>query len=143
MDSPAPLAALAARLVGLWHAVPDRDGGIVTYMRFLEDLRYVGVFNGYVKVADEPMKLRWQWMRVWMVLEPNSILLCSGKRGGSTWTRTFYFEGECLIIDVTTCQIEAEPAVKRKLYRCHRIAVQDLPEGAEEEFNKAMARPWL
>jgi hypothetical protein len=78
-----------------------------------------------------------------MVLEPNSVLRCSYKLGGYTWIRTFYFEGECLIIDVTTCQIEAEPAVKRKLYRCHRIAVQDLPAGAEEEFNKAMARPWL
>ncbi len=139
MDSPVPVDPLAARLVGLWHAVPDRDGGIVTYIRFLEDLRYIGVFK------REPVSIKWPWdtMRIWMVLEPNSVLRCSYKLGGYTWIRTFYFEGECLIIDVTTCQIEAEPAVKRKLYRCHRIAVQDLPEGAEEEFNKAMARPWL
>ena len=135
--------ALAARLVGLWHGVADWDEDNVTYMRILEDLRYIGVFNGHVKVQDEPMKLRWQWMRVWMVLEPNSVLRCSYKLGGSTWIRTFYFEGECLIIDVTTYQIEAEPALERKLYRCHRIAVQDLPEGVEEEFDKAMAKPWL
>lgn len=139
MDSPAPLDALAARLVGLWRAEPDWGGDLIHYIRFLEDLRYIGVFK------REPVSIKWPWdtMRIWMVLEPNSVLRCSYKLGGYTWIRTFYFEGECLIIDVTTCQIEAEPAVKRKLYRCHRIAVQDLPEGAEEEFNKAMARPWL
>ena len=57
--------------------------------------------------------------------------------------RTFFYEGECLMFDVTSIMIEAEPALERKLYRCHRIAVQDLPEGVEEVFSKAMARPWL
>lgn len=143
MPSQDPLAPLAARLVGLWHGVPEGEWGMVNYIQWLEDLRYIGVFNGHVRVADEPMKVRWQWMRIWMELEPNSVLRCSAKRGGSTWIRTFYFEGECLILDVTTPHIEKEPVVERKLYRCHRIAVHDLPDGVEEQFIKAMARPWL
>ena len=130
---------LAARLVGIWHAVAEWDESNVVYMRILEDLRYIGVFK------TQPVSAKWPWqsMRVWMVLEPNSVLRCSYRRGGSPMMRTFFYEGECLMFDVTSIMIEAEPALERKLYRCHRIAVQDLPEGVEEEFRKAMARPWL
>lgn len=139
MDSSPHLDPLAARLVGLWRAEPDWEGGFIHDIRFLEDLRYIGVFK------REPASIRWPWdtMRIWMVPEPNSVLRCRYKLGGSTWTRTFYFEGECLIIDVTTYQIEEKSAFERKLYRCHRIAVQDLPEGVEEQFSQAMAKEWI
>ena len=143
MDSPAPVDTLAARLVGLWHAVPDWDGGIATYIRFLEDLRFIAIFNGYVQIRNFPMKRLWQTWRIWMELEPNSVVRCRDERDGSSWTRIFYFEGECLIIGTATHETEAFPTFGRKLFHCHRIAVQDLPEGVEEQFSQAMAKEWI
>ncbi len=135
MDS---MEALASRLVGTWHAVAEWDESNVVYMRILEDLRYIGVFE------RQPVSAKWPWqsMCVWMLLEPNSVLRCSYRRGGSPMMRTFFFESDCFMLDVTSITIEEAPALERKLYRCRPIAVQDLPDGVEEEFSRAMAQEW-
>ena len=134
--------SITSSLVGLWYAVSEIDGGTDQYICILEDLRYIGVFNGYIRVGDAPMKWLWQTARIWMELEADSVVRCRYKRGGSSWTRLFYFEGEWLIIATTIPQIETEASSRQKVCRCCRITVQDLPAGVEEVFSKAMARPW-
>jgi hypothetical protein len=134
---------LVARLVGLWRAVPDWKGGMVTYLRFLEDLRLIAIFTSYVQIRNFPMKWLWQTWRGGIELEPNSVVRCHHESGGSSWTRIYYFEGERLVIATTIQETEGPPTLGWKLYHCDRIAVQDLPEGVEAEFDKAMARPWL
>lgn len=129
----------AHRLVGTWHAVPEFDGTDECYMRILEDLRYIGVFKRW----PESEKWPWQSMQVWMVLEPDAVLRCSYKRGGAPMIRTFFFDGECFMLDVTSPMLEEEPALERKLYRCHPTAIEELPAGVEEEFARSMAKPWL
>ena len=142
MDPSTLLDPHAARLVGLWHVVAEWDQEIVEYIRWLEDLRCISVLNSLVPVKDKPMKIRWTFMRTWKELEPNSVLRCRYMLGGSNWIRTFHFEGETLIIDVTQPPIEGELLPERKLFRCHRIAVPHLPEGVEDMFNRAMAKEW-
>ncbi len=139
----APLDPLAARLVGLWRAEPDWKGGMVTYFRFLEDLRFIAIFNGYVQIRNFPMKWIWQTWRGGMEMEPNSVVRCHPESGGSSWTRIFYFEGECLVIAIATHETEAAPTLGWRLYHCDRIAVNDLPEGVEEKFSEAMAKEWV
>ena len=132
--------SITSRLVGTWHAVPNFDG-MVVYFRLLDDLRYIGASYVTEKVHGRERQ-RWMGMRVWMVMESDSVLRCSYKIGGSTWTRGIHFEGECLILDGTCPATAEEPESARLFYRCHRIAEEDLPEGVEEVFDKVMAKEW-
>jgi len=115
--------------------MPDWEEGNVVYMRILEDLRYIGVFERL------PVSEKWPWQSlcVWM----DSVLRCSYKLGGFPMIRTFFFEGEGLMFDVTNHEIKDGPVAERKLYRCRPISVKDLPEGLEEQFSRAVAKEWI
>ena len=132
--------SITSRLVGTWHAVPNIEIDS-SYLRIYDDLRSIGVFAR--PENDMFSKLTpWQSMRVRLVLESDTVLQCSGKIGGSTWTRGIHFEGECLILDGTQPVTAEEPEPPRQFYRCYRIAVDDLPEGVEEVFDREMAKEW-
>ena len=78
----------------------------------------------------------------WWSMNGNMAIAQIYKIGGSTWTRGIHFEGECLILDGTQPVTAEEPEPPRQFYRCYRIAVDDLPEGVEEVFDREMAKEW-
>ena len=134
-----PLQALAARLVGTWYSVVVSDKGESGYFRFLEDLRYVGI-----QPLEPPLgRQHYCGFRLWCELESESVLRMRFYKDRPGSVRDLHFEGEILVLQYTFPLKEGETEPQKHVWCCHRLLEEEIPEWFEEQYRKAMARPWL
>ncbi len=134
-----PLQALAARLVGTWRSVLVSGEGDISYFRFLEDLRFIGI----VKLEPPIGRQHYGEFRLWCELESESILRMTFYKNRPGSVRDVHFEGEILVLRHTLALKEGETGPRKNVWHCHRLTDEQIPEWFEQEFNKAMAKPWL
>ena len=134
-----PLQALAARLVGTWHAVRVSDEIESSYFRMLEDLRFVGILP---MVPPNPRR-PYVDMRLWGSLESESVLRLKPKQNSEGLTRDMHFDQYILVLGSTGKQKEGQTEPGKMVWRCHRVTEEETPGWFEEQFEKAMVRPWL
>lgn len=85
---------LAARLVGTWRSVLVSGEGDISYFRFLEDLRFIGI----VKLEPPIGRQHYGEFRLWCELESESILRMTFYKGRPGSVRDVHFEGETLVL---------------------------------------------
>ncbi len=136
------MESIASRLVGTWIAVPDFEGQESSYMRFFADLRFIVIIKRWPVSEKRP----WQAVRYFAELESESMLSSYWKttssRLSSRLFRKFHFEGDTLIIDVTTHDKSEKPGAVRKCFHCVKVEPEGLPDGVEAEFARATELPW-
>ena len=134
-----PLQALAARLVGTWRSVLVSDKEQSACVRFMDDLRYVGIQH-FTPPIHRQHFVEW---RMWCELESESVLRMTYYKNKPGSLRTLHFEGEILVLQYTFPLKEGETEPQKPVWHCHRLTDEEIPEWFEEEYRKAMARPWL
>lgn len=135
----ATMEALAARLVGTWYAVLVSDKGERRYFRFLEDLRFIEIVK-----LDPPLgRQHYFQSRLWCELESESVLRMRFYKNRAGDVRSLHFQGEILVLQYTFPLKEGETEPQKHVWHCHRQTDEEIPEWFEEQFQKAMAKPWL
>ena len=132
------MEALASRLVGTWRSVLVSGEGDISYFRFLEDLRFIGI----VKLEPPIGRQHYGEFRLWCELESESILRMTFYKDRPGSVRDVHFEGEILVLQHTLALKEGEPGPRKNVWHCHWLTGEEIPEWFEEEFQKAMAKPW-
>jgi hypothetical protein len=130
--------ALASRLVGTWHSVLISEEASESHFRFLEDLRFVSIFPWEPPHPHHP----YADMRLWCELESESVLRMRFYKESEGTVRHLHFEGETMVLQLTLKTTEGETEPRKMVWRCHRLNDEEIPEWFEEEFQKAMAKPW-
>jgi len=80
---------------------------------------------------------------MWCALESESVLRMTSYKDkpGTLWT--LHFEGKMLVLQYTFSLKEGETEAQKNVWHCHRLTAEEIPGWFEEQFQKAMARPWL
>ena len=133
-----PLQSLATRLVGTWCSVVVSDKKESACIRFLEDLRYAGIQRLEPPLGRQHFV---EW-RMWCELESESVLRMRFYKDSPGSVRDLHFEGEILVLQYFFAQQERETEPRKDVWHCHRLTDIEIPEWFEEEFRKAMAKPW-
>lgn len=134
-----PLQDLAVRLVGTWHSVLVSDERASGVVRFLEDLRYVGIQRLEPPLAHQEFVV---W-RMWCELESGSLLRMKFKKDRPGDVRDLHFEGETLVLKAVCSRPEGDAEPQKHVWHCHRLTDEEIPDWFEEQFRKAMANDWI